>query len=242
MCRLKAMGAGGSVCTSPTRTMAACQGRGPCWQMPNVNVRPAARGRRGYPRARATRGSVACATNIAVAIDPDRQLFNGQPATVGHWIDALVAGAVRARFARRLRSGLLHSGDGRVRRRERASGRARRSTRTWHRAADGQISHPVRWIEVRNAADVPRRFARRAPSTPSSSTPESRIRSRSGWRRSRLAARMMLPMTVEMPADGIRRSAKVWRCSSPGRPTVMSPPASSPLWRSTRPSGFAIRR
>src|SRR5262249_45339227 len=27
--------------------------------------------------------------NIAVAIDPARQLFNGQPATVGVWIDAL---------------------------------------------------------------------------------------------------------------------------------------------------------
>jgi protein-L-isoaspartate(D-aspartate) O-methyltransferase len=27
--------------------------------------------------------------NIAVAIDPDRQLFNGQPATLGAWIDAL---------------------------------------------------------------------------------------------------------------------------------------------------------
>jgi protein-L-isoaspartate(D-aspartate) O-methyltransferase len=27
--------------------------------------------------------------NIAVAIDPERQLFNGQPATLGYWIDAL---------------------------------------------------------------------------------------------------------------------------------------------------------
>jgi protein-L-isoaspartate(D-aspartate) O-methyltransferase len=27
--------------------------------------------------------------NIAVAIDPDRQLFNGQPSTLGSWIDAL---------------------------------------------------------------------------------------------------------------------------------------------------------
>lgn len=27
--------------------------------------------------------------NIAVAIDPDRQLFNGQPSTLGAWIDAL---------------------------------------------------------------------------------------------------------------------------------------------------------
>ena len=27
--------------------------------------------------------------NIAVAIDADRQLFNGQPATLGSWIDAL---------------------------------------------------------------------------------------------------------------------------------------------------------
>jgi protein-L-isoaspartate(D-aspartate) O-methyltransferase len=27
--------------------------------------------------------------NISVAIDPDRQLFNGQPATIGAWIDAL---------------------------------------------------------------------------------------------------------------------------------------------------------
>lgn len=27
--------------------------------------------------------------NIAVAIDPERQLFNGQPATLGSWIDAL---------------------------------------------------------------------------------------------------------------------------------------------------------
>jgi protein-L-isoaspartate(D-aspartate) O-methyltransferase len=27
--------------------------------------------------------------NIAVAIDPSRQLFNGQPGTIGTWIDAL---------------------------------------------------------------------------------------------------------------------------------------------------------
>ena len=27
--------------------------------------------------------------NIAVAIDPARQLFNGQPGTLGVWIDAL---------------------------------------------------------------------------------------------------------------------------------------------------------
>ena len=27
--------------------------------------------------------------NVAVAIDPDRQLFNGQPGTIGAWIDAL---------------------------------------------------------------------------------------------------------------------------------------------------------
>jgi protein-L-isoaspartate(D-aspartate) O-methyltransferase len=30
--------------------------------------------------------------NIAVAIDADRQLFNGQPATLGTWIDALAPG------------------------------------------------------------------------------------------------------------------------------------------------------
>ena len=30
--------------------------------------------------------------NIAVAIDPDRQLFNGQPSTLGSWIDALAIG------------------------------------------------------------------------------------------------------------------------------------------------------
>ena len=31
--------------------------------------------------------------NIAVAIDPERQLFNGQPGTLGAWIDALELGA-----------------------------------------------------------------------------------------------------------------------------------------------------
>lgn len=33
--------------------------------------------------------------NIGVAIDPDRQLFNGQPATIGAWIDALELGPGR---------------------------------------------------------------------------------------------------------------------------------------------------
>jgi protein-L-isoaspartate(D-aspartate) O-methyltransferase len=46
---------------------------------------------RGAPRYRTTPDADPARVyhNIAVAIDPERQLFNGQPATLGHWIDTL---------------------------------------------------------------------------------------------------------------------------------------------------------
>ena len=63
--------------------------------------------------------------NISVAIDPTRQLFNGQPGTLGVWIDALDLGPGRTRAARRMRPRLLHGRDGALRRADRPRGGVR---------------------------------------------------------------------------------------------------------------------
>ncbi len=135
--------------------------------------------------------------NIAVAIDPDRQLFNGQPATLGYWIDALSL-APGAR--------VLHIGcglgyysavigecvgpDGRVVALEVDADLARVATANL-------ASRP--WIEVRNAATSPAiddTFDAILVNAGVTHPLEIWLEALSP------GARMMLPITVEMPQMG----------------------------------------
>ena len=120
--------------------------------------------------------------NIGVAIDPERQLFNGQPATLAPWIDALELAPG---------SRVLHVGAGLgyytavMARCVGETGRVLAFEADEALAAQ-RAGATSRRCRGSRSAPMPRRSRRARPSTRSSSTPASRIRSTRGstrWRR-----------------------------------------------------------